>query len=178
MFVNLVLSCTGGVVVLMSVMKDLAPTLPIGCVFKVEDAKAASNSAISIAGTIAVMAAQVIFFALAVWYLHVRNRGWLKFVQLGGILTLLAMGVGAAVRIILLSQAFGKPNVTLRDQGEKEWSFGQLLSLLLLLLPLISCVEIMRGKLFLCKNIGHRLIPLQERCKSHLADLNKTMKFL
>lgn len=148
MFVNLVLSCTGGVVVLMSVMKDLSPTLAIGCVFQVEDAKAASNSAISIAGTIAVMAAQVIFFALAVWYLHVRNRGWLKFVQIGGILTLLAMGIGAAVRIILLSQAFGKPNVVLRDEGEREWSFGQLLSLGMLLLPLVSVIELMRGEFY------------------------------
>ena len=147
MLVNLVLSCVSGVFVLVSVMKDLEPTLPIGCVWKVVDTNAAGNSAISIACTIAVMAGQVIFFALAVWYLHVSHRGWLKWVQVGGILTLLAMGVGAAVRIILLSQAFGRPNVVLRDQGEKDWSFGQLLSIGMLLLPFISSIELMRGEL-------------------------------
>jgi hypothetical protein len=46
---------------------------------------------------------------------------------------------------VLLSQAFGTPSVPLADDGEKDWSFGQLLPLLLLLLPLVSAVEIMRG---------------------------------
>jgi hypothetical protein len=146
MFINLVLSCVSGIFVLMSVMRDLQPTLPIGCVWEVPSHSAASNSGISVAGTIAVMAGQCIFFALAVWYLHVRERGWLKIVQILGLLVLVAMGAGAAIRVIMVSQAFGTASVPLADKGEKEWSFGQLLSLLLLLLPLVSAIEIMRGK--------------------------------
>jgi hypothetical protein len=146
MFINLVLSCVSGIFVLMSVMKDLQPTLPIGCVWEIPSHSAASNSGISVAGTIAVMAGQCIFFALAVWYLHVRERGWLKIVQVLGLLVLVAMGAGAAIRVIMVSQAFGTASVPLADKWEKEWSFGQLLSLLLLLLPLVSAIEIMRGK--------------------------------
>ena len=35
----------------------------------------------------------------------------------------------------------------LSDQGEKDWSFGQLLSMLMLILPVISVVEILRGEI-------------------------------
>jgi hypothetical protein len=63
-----------------------------------------------------------------------------------GLLVLIAIGAGAAIRVILLSQAFGSPSVKLADIGEKDWSFGQLLPLLLLLLPLVSAVEIIRGE--------------------------------
>jgi hypothetical protein len=150
MFVNLVLSCVSGVFILMSVMRDLKPTLPIACVWQVSSTGAPSNAGISIAGTIAVIAANCLFFILAVWYLHVKERRWLKIIQMVGILILMGMGVGAAVRVILLSQAFGSPSVPLADTGEKDWSFGQLLPLLLLLLPLVSAVEIMRGELSTC----------------------------
>ena len=63
-----------------------------------------------------------------------------------GLLVLVAIGVGAAIRVILLSQAFGTPSVSLNDTAEKDWSFGQLLPLLLLLLPLLSTIEIIRRK--------------------------------
>ena len=36
----------------------------------------------------------------------------------------------------------------LADTGEKDWSFGQLLPMLLLLLPLISAIEIIRGEFY------------------------------
>ena len=55
--------------------------------------------------------------------------------------------LGATIRAYLLSQAFGHPDVKLSDEGEKQWSFGQLLSLLMLILPVISVVEIMRGEI-------------------------------
>ena len=160
MFVNLVLSCTGGVFVLLGVMRDLPPTLPIGCVWFVQDTNAAGNAAISVAGTIAVMAGQVVFFSLSVWYLHVRERGWLKIVQVSGILVLFAIGAGAAIRVILLSQAFGRPSVELRDQGEKEWSFGQLVGLGLLLLPIIGVIEMSRGKIL---SQGHKILLTKSR---------------
>ena len=49
----------------------------------------------------------------------------------------------------MVSQAFGSPPsyLNLVGSSEKEWSFGQLLSLLLLVLPVISTVEIMRGEI-------------------------------
>jgi hypothetical protein len=57
------------------------------------------------------------------------------------------MAIGATVRVIILSQAFGKPDVQLTDNGEQVWSFGQLLSMLILVLPFISALEITRGEL-------------------------------
>jgi hypothetical protein len=63
---------------------------------------------------------------------------------------LTTIGFGATVKVITLSQAFGMPSVNLADTGEKDWSFGQLLPLLLLLLPLMSAIEIYRGKFLSC----------------------------
>ena len=146
MFINLVLSCVSGIFVLMSVMKNMAPTLPIACVWELPSHGAPSNVGISIAGTITVIAGQCIFFGVGVWYLHIKARRWIKIIQMTGLLVLVAIGVGAAIRVILLSQAFGTPSVPLNDTAEKDWSFGQLLPLLLLLLPLVSTIEIIRGK--------------------------------
>jgi hypothetical protein len=148
MFVNLVLSCVSGVFVLMAVMKNLKPTLPIACVWQVPSTGAPSNAAISIAATIAVIGGQCVFFLVGVWYLHVKERRWITLIQTVGLVFLVAIGAGAAIRVILLSQAFGTPSLPLADNGEKDWSFGQLLPLLLLLLPLVSAVEIMRGMYF------------------------------
>jgi hypothetical protein len=146
MFINLVLSCVFGIFVLQAVMKDLKPTLPIACVWQLPSHPASSNAATSIAGTIAVIAGNCIVFAFGVWYLHSQKKKWLKIFQFAGLVILFASGVGAAIRVILLSQAFGKPSVSLEGTGEKDWSFGQLLPILLLLLPLISAIEIYRGK--------------------------------
>jgi hypothetical protein len=70
---------------------------------------------------------------------------------------------GATVRAYLLSQAFGTPDVELIDEGEKQWSFGQLLSLLMLALPVISVIEIMRGEIALAP-------PVQDEDKQALFD--------
>ena len=148
MSINLVLSCVSGIFVLMAVMKNMAPTLPIACVWELPTHSAPSNAGISIVGTSAVIAGQCGFFALAVWYLHSKSQKWLKITQIVGLLLFVGIAAGAAIRVMLLSQAFGNPSVKLSDEGEKEWSFGQLLSMLLLLLPLFSAVEIIRGKLW------------------------------
>lgn len=146
MFVNLVLSCVYGVFVLLAVMKNMEPTLPIACVWELpNDNSPQNNAAISIVGTVAVIAGSCLVFGVAVWYLHNRTRRWTKIIQVVGLLFLIAVAVGAAVRVLLLSQAFGNPSVKLRDEGEKDWSFGQLLPVLLLLLPLVSAIEILRG---------------------------------
>ncbi len=146
MFINLVLSMASGIFILETVMKDLQPTLPIACVWNVQPHAPASNAGVSTVGTIAVTAENLVFFVLGMWYFHVKNPKWLKMVQIVGLLVLIAISAGAAIRVVLLSQAFGKPSVRLADTGEKDWSFGQLLPLLLLLLPLVSAVEIVRGK--------------------------------
>ncbi|TVY31711.1 hypothetical protein LSUB1_G008604, partial [Lachnellula subtilissima] len=77
MFVNLCLSLVSGGFVLLSVMKNMASfprwTLPIACVWPLSTTTAPSNAPVSIAGTIAVMTGQVIFFGVGVWYLHVKE---------------------------------------------------------------------------------------------------------
>jgi hypothetical protein len=148
MFVNLALSCVSGVFVLEAVSKGLDDkTLPIACVWEVDGNGAASNAGLSYVGTIVVIAGNAIIFILATWYLHSKNQKFYKAVQIGGLVLMTAVAIGAAIRIILLSQAFGKPSIELKDEGEKIWSFGQLLSMLLLILPLVSVIEIYRGEI-------------------------------
>lgn len=146
MFVNLALSCVSGIFVLKDVTKKIAPTLPISCVWQADPATfARTNTALSLAGTIAVIVGQCLVFAMALWYLHSTSSRWLNPTRALCFAVLMIIGIGASIRIIGLSQAFGTPSVTLSDTGEKDWSFGQLLGLLLLLLPLMSAVEIYRG---------------------------------
>lgn len=148
MFANLALSSVSGAFVLQAVSKGMErSTLPIACVWQVAGDGAAPNASLSYVGTIVVIAGNCIIFGLATWYLHSRAPRFFKGVQLVGLLLMAAIAVGAAIRIGLLSQAFGRPSVTLSDQGEKVWSFGQLLSMLLLVYPLVNVVEIYRGEM-------------------------------
>ncbi|KAF2182158.1 hypothetical protein K469DRAFT_586820 [Zopfia rhizophila CBS 207.26] len=149
MFINLILGCITGIFVLQSVMKNLEPRLPIGCIWEVSSREGSSNAALSVVGTIAIIAGNVIVFVLSTWYLHNRNNPkWLKGIQVVGLFALIAMGVGATIRVILVSQAFGHAPDSVRLEGpsEKDWSYGQLLSMLLLTLPVISTIEIIRGE--------------------------------
>jgi len=150
MLVNMFLGILSGIFILQTVMKNMEPRLPIACVWQVENKDtAAPRAALSIAGTIAVIVGQVVTFGFATWYLHNRsNPKWLKTVQVVGLFACLAMGIGAAVRVVLESQAFGSPPAALNLQGSPEgnWSFGQLLPLLLLVLPVVSTIEIARGE--------------------------------
>lgn len=158
MFVNLALSCVSGIFVLQAVSKGLSfSTLPIACVWQggggaggFGKPPTAAEGVLSYVGTVAVIAGNVIIFVLATWYLHSREqqKRWYKTVQVVGLLIMTTIAVGAAVRIILLSAAFGTPSIELADggDGERQWSFGQLLSMLLLVLPLVSAIEIYRGE--------------------------------
>ncbi|KAM3516226.1 hypothetical protein MY11210_000248 [Beauveria gryllotalpidicola] len=152
MFVNLALSSVSGVFVLQVVSRGMSfSTLPVACVWDGDAGAAALGKpppgagVLSYVGTVAVVAGNLVIFGLATWYLHSRRQRWYKTVQVAGLLVMAAVAVGATVRVVLLSSAFGSPSVTLADQDEKSWSFGQLLSMLLLVLPLISAVEIYRG---------------------------------
>jgi len=145
MFVNLVLSCVYGVYVLQGLSKGLPPTLPVACVWTAPGNGPEANVGLMYVGTAAVIVGNCVVFGLATWYLHSRGQRFYKLIQLVGILLMAAIAIGAISRVVLLSQAFGRPSVPLRDDGERAWSFGQLLSLLFLLLPLVSIVEIYRG---------------------------------
>src|SRR6185436_6524957 len=117
-FVNLALSCVFGVFVLMSVLRSLPSTLPISCVWEIPARPFPSNAATSIAGTIAVIAGNCAVFGLSVWYLHLPHFRWLKAIQIVGLMVLMASGIGAAIRVILLAQAFGQPSVRLNNEAE------------------------------------------------------------
>ncbi len=149
MLINMFLGILSGIFILQTVMKSMEPRLPIACVWEVESKGTSGNAALSIAGTIAVIVGQVLTFGFATWYLHNRsNPKWLKTVQVVGLFVCIAMGAGATVRVVLESQAFGSPPESVRLVGPSEgnWSFGQLLPLLLLALPVISTIEIARGE--------------------------------
>lgn len=168
MFVNLALSSVSGVFVLQTVSKGSgSSTLPVSCVW---DGAAdfgkppGADGALSYVGTIAVMAGNLVIFVLATWYLHSREQRWYKTIQIVGLLMMTAIAVGAAVRIILLSAAFGTPSVDLIDggSGERQWSFGQLLSMLLLILPLVSAIEIYRGDVQMAPPVEDERQPLYD----------------
>ncbi|KAF1965520.1 hypothetical protein BU23DRAFT_519448 [Bimuria novae-zelandiae CBS 107.79] len=149
MLVNMLLGVLSGIFILQSVMKNLEPRLPIACVWEVDKRGTSSNAALSVAGTIAVIAGQVVVFVLSTLYLHTRkNPRWMKTVQAVGLIILIAMGVGTTVRVVMVSQAFGTvpDGVNLVGPSEKDWSYGQLLPLLLLCMPLISLLEVLRGE--------------------------------
>ncbi|KAH8677294.1 hypothetical protein BX600DRAFT_430654 [Xylariales sp. PMI_506] len=153
MFVNLVLSCIYGIFILRAVELDINETmLPIACVWNAGTdlyKGPSENLAASYAGTIAVIAGNVIIFALATWYLHSRTQRFYRIIQLVGLVLMTASAVAATVRVMLISQAFSTPpaSVVLSDDGERQWSFGALLSVGLLILPVISVVEILRGEI-------------------------------
>ncbi|KAH7130582.1 hypothetical protein B0J11DRAFT_255199 [Dendryphion nanum] len=150
MLLNLVLGMISGIFILQTVTKNLEPRLPIACVWEVESRGASSNAAISIAGTIAVMVGNGIVFVFGTLYLHSRkNPRWMKSVQVVGLIFLIGSGIGAAIRVIMVSQAFGSEpkGVNLTGPSEKEWTYGQLLSLLMLILPVISTIEVFRGEI-------------------------------
>lgn len=153
MFVNLALSCVCGVFVLQAVAKGLEnDTLPIACVWHIDGNGAPSNAGISYVGTIVVIAGNCVIFGLATWYLHDRKQKFQRVIQIAGVLLMLGIAIGATVRIVLLSQAFGEPSVELSDNGEQDWGFGQLLSMLLLILPLVLIVEVYRGEVKLAES--------------------------
>ncbi|KAI1807750.1 hypothetical protein F4811DRAFT_573268 [Daldinia bambusicola] len=149
MLANLVLSCTYGVFVLRAVQRGISDaTLPIECAWRAEtqDGPPAGNAGVSYAGTGAVIVGNVVIFALAIWYLHTRARRFYAAVQVGGLALMAAFAVGATVRVAYLADAFARSTpIPLRDAGERDWSFGQLLSVGMLLLPLATVVEILRG---------------------------------
>jgi hypothetical protein len=145
MLVNFILSCTFGIIVLMVTLKNVPQTLAVECALLLPGGKPPGRSGVSIAGTVAVIVGNIVVFAIATWYLHSRTQRGRKILQSVGLLILVGIFAGAATRVVMLSQAFGTPPVHLRDSTEHDWSFGQLLPMLLLLLPLLSTVEILRG---------------------------------
>ncbi|KXJ86670.1 hypothetical protein Micbo1qcDRAFT_236748 [Microdochium bolleyi] len=156
MAVNLLLSCAYGIFVLEGVQDGINnSTLPIGCVWApggTVDPRAIAapdtSTAGSFAGTIVIIGAQVLTFGFSTWYLQSRAQRYYKLIQIVGLVAMVGIAAGSIIRVILMAQAFQTtPPVELSDSGERVWSFGQLLSVGLLLLPVVTVVEILRGEL-------------------------------
>ncbi|KAJ8120088.1 hypothetical protein ONZ43_g3114 [Nemania bipapillata] len=102
-----------------------------------------------------VIAGNLVVFVLATWYLHSRTQRFYKMIQIVGLLLMTAIAIGAIVRVSLLADAFGANHpVKLSDGGEKQWSFGQLLSIGMLLLPVVSIIEILRGEIHIAPPVA------------------------
>ncbi len=146
MFVSLVLTMVFGAFILRGISRNLAPTLPVACAWNLPPDYSYPDAGFMYFGTVAIILGNCLVFALATWYLHSRTQRFYRAVQLGGLVLMAAIAFGAAARIVLLSQAFGPGPDQLRDAGERVWSFGQLVALLMLLLPLVLVIEIYRGE--------------------------------
>lgn len=147
MFVNLALGCIFGVCMLRVVQQDLeSSTLPTACawILPVDAGALANNTTLSFLGTIAVICGNVIVFAASTWWLHDRRQRGFKWLQLAGILLMTAIAVAASARVLMVSQAFGTPSTPLQDENEKQITFATIVTLLMLLLPLMTVLEIYR----------------------------------
>lgn len=148
MFINLALGCVFGVCMLQVVQKGLEhSTLPTVCAFGDLPSGTNSNHALSFIGTILAIAGNCLVFAAATWLLHDRRQRAFKWIQLAGIVAMTAVAVAATVRVIQESQAFGVAKTPLGDNGERQWSFATLVTLLMLALPLMTVLEIYRGEI-------------------------------
>lgn len=150
--INLVLSSLYGIFILESVRDGINDsTFPIACVWQHTDEStktSTGNNAISYIGTIVVIGGNALVFVLATWYLHSRTQRFYKITQILGLLLMTAISIGAIVRVSLLADAIGAQHpIRLSDDGEQTWSFGQLLSVGMLLLPVVSIIEIVRGEI-------------------------------
>ncbi|KAJ8126341.1 hypothetical protein O1611_g7296 [Lasiodiplodia mahajangana] len=151
-FVNLVLSSLYGIFILKAVGDGINDsTFPIACVWEKTDTSglaSTGNNGLSYLGTIAVIVGNVVVFVLATWYLHSRTQRFYRIIQIVGLLLMTAISIGAITRVSLLADALGANHpIKLSDGGEKQWSFGQLLSIGMLLLPIVSIIEILRGEI-------------------------------
>lgn len=148
MFTNMGLSITFGVYILGAVKSGIEDQpIPIECAWQPTD-RSSSNLGLSFAGTIAIIASNVVVFLLASWFLHVRRVGRFgKMLKMGGVLLMGAIATGAIIRCAFEAKAIGKGPKFDMDDGESSWSFGQILSVLVLLFPLVSVVEILRGEI-------------------------------
>ncbi|KAH6676889.1 hypothetical protein F5X68DRAFT_278110 [Plectosphaerella plurivora] len=148
MLTNMGLSVTYGVYILEAVKSGIeGQPIPIECAWQPGNGNSGSVG-ISFVGTIAVIVANAVVFILASGFLHVRKVGRLRtFLKLGGVLLMGAVAVGAIIRCAWEADAIGKGPAFEMDDGESTWSFGQVLSIIVLIFPLVSIVEIVRGDL-------------------------------
>jgi len=152
MLLSLSLNTTYGVFILRGVSSNMQESkLPVACVWIVGDAGKGSQTGLSYFGTIVVIAANILVFLLASWYLHhksFRSTRLSRIFQVVGTLLMMGSAIGAAIRVLMASDAWGNgPAYELSDEGEKQWNFGQLLSMLVLIFPLVSMIEIIRGEI-------------------------------
>lgn len=147
MFVNLLLSCVFSIPLFQALTKgfDSLP-VPIACVWKLdgEDVSYPSDSAPTPYIIIAALLTNSFTFGLAAWYLHKEHERFYMQAQAVG-LTLMAVVVGwAGTEVTGISLVFRRPIVALGDFQETTWNYGQLLSVIYILLPTFTAVEMCR----------------------------------
>ncbi|KAI0884641.1 uncharacterized protein GGS22DRAFT_164013, partial [Annulohypoxylon maeteangense] len=109
MLANLVLSCAYGVYILRAVERGINDaTFPVSCVWDAATPTfpPSGNYGLSFAGTIVVIAGNVLIFALATWYLHARTTRFYVVFRVVGLLLMTAFAIGATVRVAYLADAF------------------------------------------------------------------------
>lgn len=92
------------------------------------------------------MTGNCLIYLVGTWYLHSQSQRFFAVSQVVGVALMCLNALVAITQIILSSQSLGNPPVPLRDNGEREWDMGQLVTVMLLGLPLITALEIYRGK--------------------------------
>ncbi|KAK2770319.1 hypothetical protein CKAH01_14808 [Colletotrichum kahawae] len=166
LIVNLPLNCTYGGLILKSLGKGMKDSkLPVGCVWTSVNGTSGGGSAIDYAGTIAVIVANVLVFLGASWYIHSRGKRFARPMIIGGLVLMTASAIGAAVRSFIASSSFGDGphGYKLADDSEKRWEFGQFLSILVLLFPIVSLLEIWRGEIMVAEPVCEDMSDDQEK---------------
>ena len=166
MAISLALVVTYGIINIVSLAKGLRRTLPVACLFvnTPNSSDRFTNKALttlpSLSVLIGITCSAPVLFALAVailgpeWFwlsrkaklseFHFEKASkWVAlFLQV-----VLAVVVGFQCFIVITSSAAfgGKIDYLANESNEVTWSFGQVLPIILLLLPILSAIEVFRG---------------------------------
>uniref|UniRef100_L2FG41 Uncharacterized protein n=1 Tax=Colletotrichum fructicola (strain Nara gc5) TaxID=1213859 RepID=L2FG41_COLFN len=89
------------------------------------------------------------------WYIHSRGKRFARPMIMGGLALMTASAIGAAVRSFMASSVFGSgpQGYKLADNSEERWEFGQFLSILVLLFPIVNLLEIWRGEIMVAEPV-------------------------
>ncbi|KAF1991373.1 hypothetical protein K402DRAFT_459392 [Aulographum hederae CBS 113979] len=162
MFINCALNCVLGAFVASCFGKDLDRRLPVSCSLfpdgpthkSVKPVRETARYPYVVAALVIVILAQVLLLSFAVRALNTaksdptpddtrRRRRHIVYRWVGVVVALLLF-IALALILRFTTAAFGRiTDVSLEDHGssEREWSFGQIIPMVLLVFPFITLIE-------------------------------------
>ncbi|KAF2753760.1 hypothetical protein EJ05DRAFT_521632 [Pseudovirgaria hyperparasitica] len=169
MGLNAMLSLVVAMFLLRFLFRKLVQTLPIACAWD----KALGQEAISenpiwgkpILLIIIVIMCHMLLFGLGIYFLNIKEGKSTKLIQCFTLGVLSAACITIVVQIIEVGDAFpheANADVYMTGKDENSWAYGQVLSMLLLWLPLMALVSIWREERVMAKKVEEDGVSLRE----------------